>query len=67
VAEPHTISTVLGELVEREVDRYRSRRLRAGQLDDTELVELLDRARELRDDLAVLVARLERRLDRAAG
>ena len=55
----------LGELVSREVDRHRSRRLREGQLDDAELVEALERAQELHADLAALVARLEHRLERA--
>ena len=55
----------LGELVTREVDRSRSRRLREGRLDDAELIEALERARELHADLAALVARLERRLERA--
>jgi hypothetical protein len=57
----------LGELVAREVDRYRSRRLREGELDDAELIEALERARELHADLATLVARLERRLERGGS
>ncbi|MGH2989278.1 MAG: hypothetical protein ACRDMA_05330 [Solirubrobacterales bacterium] len=57
----------LGELVTREVDRHRSCRLREGQLDDAELVEALERARDLHADLAAVVARLERRLDRAGS
>lgn len=39
LAGAQPISAVLGELVEREVDRYRARRLKAGQRDDTELVD----------------------------
>ena len=63
LAEPQSIASVLGALVEREVGRYRARRLKAGQLDDTELVDAPERARELHDQLATLVAGLERRLD----
>jgi hypothetical protein len=55
----------LGDLVTREVDHDRSRRLREGQLDDAELIEALERAQALHADLAALVARLERRLERA--
>lgn len=64
LAANDAISTVLGRLVEREVDRYRARRLKAGTLDDTELVDALERAHQLHDQLAAIVARLERRLDR---
>jgi hypothetical protein len=53
------ISVVLGELVEREVARYRSRRLRDGALDPRELIEALDQARQQQEDLAALVERLE--------
>lgn len=60
-----SISVVLGELVARHVERYRSRRLRDGALDDVEVLEALDRARELHTDLTHVIARLERRLDRA--
>lgn len=63
LAEPRTISAALGELVEREVGRHRAQRLEAGNLDDSELADALDRARELHDQLAAMVARLERRLD----
>jgi hypothetical protein len=66
LAGNQSIATVLGELVEREVDRYRTRRLKADQLDDRELVDALEPALELQDDLTTIVARLERRLDRAA-
>jgi hypothetical protein len=65
VAFPRPLNVVLGELVGREVQLHRSRRLREGQLDDQELVEALHRARELHGDLAAVVARLERRLDGA--
>lgn len=58
-----SISVCLGELVEREVERYRAQRLREGSADDAELLDALARARELREELAMLVVRLERRLD----
>jgi hypothetical protein len=58
------INLYLGELVRREVDRQRSRRLRAGKLSDRELVDALDRASELYVQLAAIVDGLERRLDR---
>ena len=54
------VSEVLGELVTREVERYRSRRLREGELDDREVVEALDRAKEQQADLMAIVERLER-------
>lgn len=53
------ISEVLGELVEREVCRARSSRLRSGRLDDREVVDALDRARAQQAELAAIVARLE--------
>lgn len=58
-----SISLVLGDLVQREVDRHRSQQLREGSLDDVELVEALERPRELHDEQVELVARIERRLD----
>lgn len=64
LAEPRTIGVALGELVQREVDREHARRIKHGTLDDAELVDALDRARELHQDLAQIVTRLERRLDR---
>jgi hypothetical protein len=57
---PRSVSDALGALVEREVDRYRSRRLKAGQLDDADIQDALDHAQRQQDDLALLVARLER-------
>jgi hypothetical protein len=54
------ISEVLGELVSREVDRYRSKRLRQGQLEPSELVDALEDARRQQADLALIVERLER-------
>jgi hypothetical protein len=59
-AYPRPLNIVLGELVRREVERYRSRRVREGLVDDRELIAALDRARELREDLVAIVARLER-------
>jgi predicted CopG family antitoxin len=54
-----SVSEILGELVEREVARYRSQRLRDGRLEPRELVEALERARRQQDDLATLVKQLE--------
>ena len=54
------ISEVLGELASREVDRYRSKRLRQGQLEPGELVDALEDARRQQQDLALIVERLER-------
>jgi hypothetical protein len=54
------ISEALGELVSRQVDRYRSKRLRQGQLEPSELVEALEDARRQRRDLELIVERLER-------
>jgi hypothetical protein len=53
------ISDALGEFVEREVDRYRSRRLRDEHMEPRELVEAIARAREQHADLAVIIERLE--------
>ena len=60
------LSEVLGELVTREVDRYRSRRLRDGQLDPREITAALDYAAQQQADLAIIVERLER-LQRVGG
>jgi hypothetical protein len=49
-----------GRPCDREVERYRSRRLRDGELDDREVVEALERAREQQTDLIAIVERLER-------
>jgi predicted CopG family antitoxin len=54
-----SVSQVLGELVEREVKAYRSRRLKEGAVDDRELVKALERARLQQEELAVIVERLE--------
>ena len=53
------IAQVLGELVEREVDRYRSRRLKDNTLEPRELLDALDRAQQQQADLAVIVERLQ--------
>ncbi len=53
------ISEVLGELVTREVDRYRSKRLRDGQLDPREITAALEHGRRQQAALAALVERLE--------
>lgn len=54
-----SISEVLGELVGKEVDRYRSRRVNDSKLEPRELTDALDRARTQEDDLAAIVERLE--------
>gem|GEM_PF-4824658 len=54
------MSVVLGELVTREVERHRSRRLCEGEIEDRELVDSIDRARVQQAGLAEIVARLER-------
>jgi len=55
------MSQVLGGLVEREVERDRARRIRQGSVDDEVLLEALERARELHQDVAAIIDRLERR------
>lgn len=64
VASRHSsVAIALGDLVTREVDRYRARRVREGSAGEYELMEALERAHELHAELAELVKRLERRLD----
>jgi hypothetical protein len=46
-----SVAIALGELVTREVDRYRARRVRDGSADERELLEALERAQELHADL----------------
>lgn len=58
-----SVAIALGDLVTREVDRYRARRVREGSADERELLEALERAHELHAELAELVKRIERRLD----
>src|SRR5215218_7738695 len=41
-----SVSVALGDLVTREVDRYRARRVREGSADEQELMEALERAHE---------------------
>lgn len=55
------MSQLLGRLVEREVERDRARRIREGTIDDQILLDALERARELHEDVAALVERIERR------
>jgi hypothetical protein len=62
-----SVSIALGDLVTREVDRYRARRVREGSADEQELMEALERAHELHAELAELVKRLERRLEARAA
>jgi hypothetical protein len=62
-----SVALALGELVAREVDRYRARRVREGWADELELLEALERAQELRADLVELVRRLEQRLELRAA
>lgn len=66
-AGPLPIGEVLGQLVSKHVDREAARRLRDGTVDDRQLLDALSQARELHADLAALVTRLERRLDRRAA
>ncbi len=53
------ISELLGELVTREVERHRSRRVRDGRFDDHEVVDAIERAREQQAALEAIVVRLE--------
>ena len=55
------MSQILGQLVEREVERDRARRIRQGSVGDDVLLDALERARELHDDVAAIIDRLERR------
>lgn len=55
------MSQLLGQLVEREVERDRAQRIREGTVDDQILLDALERARELHDDVAAIINRLERR------
>lgn len=58
------ISELLGRLVTRHVHHDQARRAEHDAIDGCELVEALERGRELQNDLARMVERLERRLDR---
>ena len=55
------MSQVLGRLVEREVQRDRARRIRSGTVDDQIVLDALERASELHEDVAAIIDRLERR------
>lgn len=59
IAGCRPISEILGELVEREVRNAQAARLRGGRLDDIQVVEALDTARELQVNLVAIVDRLE--------
>jgi hypothetical protein len=61
------ISELLGQLVSKHVDRAAARRLRDGTIDDRQLLDALEQARELHADVAAIVARLEQRLDHRAA
>ncbi len=50
-----------GDSSRREVERDRARRIREGTVDDQVLLDALERARELHEDVAVIIERLERR------
>ncbi len=54
-----SVAEVLGEFVDCEVQRYRSRRLQDGQLEPREVIEALEQARAQQADLEAIVARLE--------
>jgi hypothetical protein len=58
-----SIAAYLGRLVERTVERARVRSVREGTADDLQLLDALERARELHSDLTAIVAWLERRLE----
>lgn len=60
------ISEVLGQLVTRHVHNHQARQAEAGELGDRELLDALERARELQRDLGWLVQRLEDRTGRRA-
>jgi predicted CopG family antitoxin len=63
VAGDSSMSSVLGELVERDVRRHRERRIRDGSVDDRELIEALNRAEQLHGELSTMVDWLRRRLE----
>ena len=60
------MSQILGRLVEREVERDRARRIRSGTVGDQIVLDALERARELHQDVAAIIDRLERRAERQA-
>jgi hypothetical protein len=65
-AGPVPISELLGQLVTKHVDREAARRLRDGSVDDRQLLDALEQARELHANVAAIVARLEWRLNQRA-
>jgi hypothetical protein len=62
-----SVAITLGDLVTREVERFRARRVQDGSADEQELLEALERAQELHAELAELVKRLERRIELRAA
>lgn len=52
----------LGQFLEREVPRDRSRRLKEGTVNDRELLAALEQAREVHSGLQAIVNRLESRV-----
>lgn len=54
-----SVSDALGGVVAKEVDRYRTRRLKDNTLEPRELLDALDRAKRQQQDLAVIVERLQ--------
>ena len=50
------MSQILGRLVEREVERDPARRIRQGTVDDQVVLDALERARELQDDVVAIIA-----------
>jgi hypothetical protein len=60
------ISEVLGQLVTHHVHNHQARQAAAGELGDPELLEALERARELQRELRLLIQRLEDRRSRRA-
>lgn len=59
LAGTRSISDVLGDLVAKEVRRYRSQQLREQRLDPKELLDALEHARVQQADLELIVGRLE--------
>ena len=58
------IASYLGQMVEAEVGRGRTRRLHEDRVTNSELLTAITRARALRDELVALVDRLEHRIER---
>ncbi len=56
---PRSVADALAQLVAKEVDRHRSRRLKDNELEPRELLDALDRAKQQQADLQVIVERLE--------